>query len=146
MKKLFTLFLAIVVLTTAAAAFAEIKASISGFAGGTRSAPQGLAWVGEKGPELVYFHGGETIIPGAATVTALHQAAMLVGTHGPELMYMQGGETVVPAGQTQTILSQHQKELETINAYASGTDNAERGLPWSVSMVRSSCICRAGRP
>lgn len=112
----------------AAAAFAEIKASISGFAGGTRSAPQGLAWVGEKGPELVYFHGGETIIPGSATVTALHQAAMLVGTHGPELMYMQGGETVIPAGQTQTILSQHQKELETINAYASGTDNAERGL------------------
>lgn len=33
----------------------------SGFAKGTRSAPPGTAWVGENGPELVRFRGGEGV-------------------------------------------------------------------------------------
>lgn len=35
---------------------------IPGFAGGTSGAPPGWAWVGERGPELAYFHGGETVL------------------------------------------------------------------------------------
>lgn len=35
--------------------------SLLGFARGTRSAPPGLAWVGEEGPELVNFAGGERV-------------------------------------------------------------------------------------
>ena len=35
-----------------------------GYARGTDSARRGLAWVGEDGPELVRFHGGEQVIPG----------------------------------------------------------------------------------
>lgn len=34
---------------------------IFGYAGGTRSASPGLHWVGEKGPELMMFSGGETV-------------------------------------------------------------------------------------
>ncbi|MFC2623721.1 MAG: tape measure protein [Propionibacterium acidifaciens] len=34
-----------------------------GYAGGTSSARRGLAWVGENGPELVRFRGGEQVIP-----------------------------------------------------------------------------------
>ena len=34
---------------------------IPGFAGGTLSAPRGLALVGERGPELVHFRGGERV-------------------------------------------------------------------------------------
>lgn len=34
-----------------------------GYASGTDSARRGLAWVGENGPELVRFRGGEQIIP-----------------------------------------------------------------------------------
>lgn len=34
-----------------------------GFARGTSSAPRGMAWVGERGPELVQFRGGERVIP-----------------------------------------------------------------------------------
>ena len=111
----------------AAAAFSAAASAVKtdGFASGTRSAPQGLAWVGEKGPELVYFHGGETIIPGSATVSALHGAAMLVGTHGPELMYMQGGETVLTATETASVLRGREHE---IRAYADGTRNAREGL------------------
>ncbi|WP_080900360.1 tape measure protein [Brucella anthropi] len=36
---------------------------IPGFAKGTNSAPRGLAVVGENGPELVRFSGGEQVIP-----------------------------------------------------------------------------------
>jgi hypothetical protein len=36
---------------------------IKGHAAGTTSAPPGWAWVGEKGPELMKFRGGETVIP-----------------------------------------------------------------------------------
>jgi hypothetical protein len=36
---------------------------IPGFAGGTSGAPRGWARVGERGPELVYFNGGETVLP-----------------------------------------------------------------------------------
>lgn len=36
---------------------------IPGFASGTDNAPPGFAWVGEKGPELVKFGGGEKVIP-----------------------------------------------------------------------------------
>lgn len=35
----------------------------TGFATGTTSAPPGWAWVGEAGPELMYMHGGEQILP-----------------------------------------------------------------------------------
>ena len=35
-----------------------------GYARGTDSARRGLAWVGENGPELVRFRGGEQVIPG----------------------------------------------------------------------------------
>ena len=111
----------------AAAAFSAAASAVKtdGFASGTKSAPQGLAWVGEKGPELVYFHGGETIVPGDATVSALHGAAMLVGTHGPELMYMQGGETVLTATETASALRGREHEIQ---AYADGTRNAREGL------------------
>lgn len=34
-----------------------------GFAGGTSSAPPGMAWVGERGPELINFKGGEQVYP-----------------------------------------------------------------------------------
>ncbi|EQM66116.1 tape measure protein [Pseudomonas tohonis] len=37
----------------------EVK--LPGFANGTRSAPAGLAWVGERGPELINLQGGERI-------------------------------------------------------------------------------------
>lgn len=37
-----------------------------GFASGTFSAPSGMAWVGENGPELVNFRGGEQVIPNHA--------------------------------------------------------------------------------
>lgn len=36
---------------------------ISAFAKGTRNSPEGLAWVGEEGPELLHLPGGSKVIP-----------------------------------------------------------------------------------
>lgn len=38
-----------------------------GFAGGTSSAPPGWAWVGERGPELMRFRGGEQVMSAPAS-------------------------------------------------------------------------------
>ncbi|OJF97569.1 phage tail length tape measure family protein [Pararhizobium antarcticum] len=38
-------------------------AGLRGYASGTPAARSGVAWVGEKGPELVRFKGGEEVIP-----------------------------------------------------------------------------------
>lgn len=56
----------------AAAAVAALKKAfaglgIPGFAKGTKNAPKGMAIVGEEGPELVYFNGGETVVPADET-------------------------------------------------------------------------------
>ncbi|MFK0273638.1 phage tail length tape measure family protein [Ensifer sp. NPDC090286] len=42
---------------------ADPWAGMRGYAAGTPSARPGVAWVGEKGPELVRFKGGEEVIP-----------------------------------------------------------------------------------
>ena len=36
-----------------------------GYASGTKSARRGWAWVGERGRELMYFRGGESVTPGS---------------------------------------------------------------------------------
>lgn len=65
---------------------------IPGFAKGTNSAPRGLAVVGENGPELVRFNGGEQVIPNhklnAPTLPNLRGAATSGGgnfTYAPQI-------------------------------------------------------------
>ena len=43
------------------------NASVPGYAAGTRSAEEGFALVGENGPELVYFNGGEQVMTAEET-------------------------------------------------------------------------------
>ena len=40
---------------------------VDGFAKGTNSAPPGVAWVGENGPELMGFNGGERVLTALAS-------------------------------------------------------------------------------
>ncbi|URZ06492.1 phage tail tape measure protein [Clostridium felsineum] len=47
--------------------------SLLGFAKGTENAPQGWAWVGEEGPELMWFQGGEQVIPHGDSQTIVQQ-------------------------------------------------------------------------
>lgn len=55
----------------------------AGFASGTRNAPPGWAWVGEKGPELAQLTGGETIIP--ADLSARVARGFADGLNVPQL-------------------------------------------------------------
>lgn len=48
-----------------------ISAIFTGFATGTQNAPRGLAMVGEAGPELVNFRGGEQVLNAGNTQKAL---------------------------------------------------------------------------
>lgn len=47
----------------------------TGFASGTENAPSGLAVVGEEGPELVNFRGGEQVIPAPQTKQMLQSGS-----------------------------------------------------------------------
>jgi hypothetical protein len=53
-----------------AGVFSDPWAGLRGFAGGTMSAPAGLAWVGETGPELMNFRGGESVMPAGQSAAA----------------------------------------------------------------------------
>lgn len=59
----------------------DLLSSLPGFASGTESAPRGVAWVGERGPELVNFRGGEKVYTNSRSM------AMAAGSGG--------GQTVV---------------------------------------------------
>jgi len=72
--------------------FNNIGSLIPGFAKGTNNAPRGLAVVGENGPELVRFNGGEQVIPNhrlnAPTLPNLRGAATSGGgnfTYAPQI-------------------------------------------------------------
>lgn len=59
-----------------------------GFAKGTRNAPRGLAWVGEEGPEIVQFRGGERVFP-ARQSAQIAQAGSAGTTIGSQTSYTQ---------------------------------------------------------
>lgn len=60
-----------------------------GYAAGTPNAPRGWAWVGEKGPELVNFGGGETVL--SARDSARQARGGRSGGGGVTLVYNGGG-------------------------------------------------------
>jgi hypothetical protein len=88
-------------------AWGGVKSLFGFLASGTSGASKGLAWTGEKGPELSIDKNGNTSI---------------LGTHGPELKYMQGGEQVVPADYTRKILNST-LNVGKVSKYASGVGN-----------------------
>lgn len=51
--------------------------NLPGYAGGTHNAERGFAIVGENGPELVYFNGGEQVMTAAETAATMATATSL---------------------------------------------------------------------
>ena len=60
--------------TALAGAGGSYNGNIPGYAVGTESAAPGFAIVGENGPELVYFNGGETVLTAPETRAAFDEA------------------------------------------------------------------------
>ena len=109
---------------------------IPGNADGTPYAAPGLALVGEEGPELVRFSGGEQVYTAEETMSVIMlnpemfptfnayargtQSAApgvaLVGEEGPELVVMNGGERVFTASETERIFNNYpEKKLSNQN-------------------------------
>ncbi len=99
---------------------------IPGHAAGTPSAERGLALVGENGPELVFFQGGETVLNAAETAETMRRVTnsynqffsayatgtdnaapgpALVGENGPELVWMREANQAFLSGSTQEMAS-----------------------------------------
>lgn len=77
----------------AAAARAALSASgtgtagsIPGYAVGTQSAAPGFALVGENGPELVYFNGGEQVMTAEETAAMRESMEIQAVTFAPQLL------------------------------------------------------------
>ena len=108
------------VANAAQAAFARQGLSISfhlpGYANGTYNAPPGLALVGENGPELIHFGGGEQVLPAEQTEAVMHrldamplEALRVSGTDD------RGGKYEIVFSPTYTINgNQNAAELETM--------------------------------
>ena len=60
--------------TALAGAGSSYSGNVPGYAVGTESAAPGFAIVGENGPELVYFNGGETVLTAPETRAAFDEA------------------------------------------------------------------------
>lgn len=73
--------------------------SIPGYAVGTQSAEEGFALVGENGPELVYFNGGEQVLTAEETAALRESQALEAIMFSPALMAAMGGgrNNAVPA-------------------------------------------------
>ena len=100
----------------AAAAVAALKKAfaglgIPGFAKGTKNAPKGMAIVGEEGPELVYFNGGETVVN--AEETAQMAEDNTLKAEGAEA----GGMNVTNGGNSYNVTFSPQYNVESgVNA------------------------------
>lgn len=60
--------------------------SIPGYAVGTQSAAPGFALVGENGPELVYFNGGEQVMTAEETAAMRESMEIQAVTFAPQLL------------------------------------------------------------
>lgn len=123
--------------------------NIPGYAVGTESAAPGFAIVGENGPELVYFNGGETVLTAPETRAAFNEARQLeqiTSTNAIDLSAVRdaireeynryvetvtGGNSVYfNGGETRSVA-----EAQLPGGSASGGSNASSAAPITVAPV-----------
>lgn len=75
-------------------AHSSAKKSMNAYASGTRSADSGFALVGENGPEIVYFHGGERVL----TAEETREAMRTVYPTAPQMAYVGAGAPSITRG------------------------------------------------
>jgi phage-related minor tail protein len=111
----------------------KVKGAVStvgdwlGFAGGTRYAPGGMAWVGEQGKELMY------------TASGLNW----VGEKGKELMYVPQGAQIIPHGESMRMARAAEKEYP---GYAGGTPAAAANVTNALDLFSRYAVSRIEMP
>lgn len=86
-----------------------------GFAEGTTSAPAGWAWVGERGPELVKFRGGEQVVPAEQSAQMARSQAVSSALMADEMQSLRRSFDKLATTQA-TLLRDFQKILNKIAA------------------------------
>ncbi|MDE3874599.1 phage tail length tape measure family protein [Sinorhizobium meliloti] len=112
---------------------ADPWAGLRGYANGTNSARPGVAWVGEKGPELVRFKGGEEVIPNHRIMPAANQNGYAAQQIAP--ITQREGRTVIEVKMSpdvearimenttsNTVQLVHQNNAARENLYMNGED------------------------
>ena len=90
--------------------------NIPGYAVGTESAAPGFAIVGENGPELVYFNGGETVLTAPETRAAFNEARQLeqiTGTNAIDLSSVR--DAIREEQEAQALREEYNRYAETVN-------------------------------
>lgn len=110
-------------------AMGSLKApKTTGFAGGTKSAPPGMAWVGENGPELMAFRGGEQVYTNSESMALEreHQARMAAASRASAMVQPVRAETAAGSKTTSNVI-----ELSfapVIHAEGTGTEGIRAQL------------------
>lgn len=98
----------------------ELQQQIGGYAGGTRSAAPGWAWVGEDGPELMRMAGGEEVLTAAQS----RSAAMAAGTGYAGAMYVDNSQYIFKVDDVGTYVAIERKmrteKMSRMQGYAGG--------------------------
>jgi len=95
---------------------------LGGFATGTKNAPKGTAWVGEEGPELINFKGGESVFD-ADTSSLINENAQkaISNTKGPSFSGISSNLGMSSSGQTINItIPQQTTAMVDLNGTAIG--------------------------
>lgn len=90
--------------------------NIPGYAVGTESAAPGFAIVGENGPELVCFNGGETVLTAPETRAAFNEARQLeqiTSTNAIDLSAVR--DAIREEQEAQTLREEYNRYVETVN-------------------------------
>ena len=75
----------------------NVNHGIPGYAVGTEDAAPGFALVGEHGPELVYFNGGESVLPASETRREMESASVIpMSAELPESSGSSSARSTVP--------------------------------------------------
>lgn len=97
---------------TAKAVVSGAASMLNGYASGTLSAEPGVALVGENGPELIQFRGGETVYTADET-------KRIIGDIDSRPLFMPPSDTVLPAA-VQTS-SENQESVKKLSIDINGT-------------------------
>ena len=101
--------------TALAGASGSYSGNIPGYAVGTESAAPGFAIVGENGPELVYFNGGETVLTAPETRAAFNEARQLeqiTSTNAIDLSAVR--DAIREEQEAQTLREEYNRYVETV--------------------------------
>ena len=99
-----------------AGASGSSSGNIPGYAVGTESAAPGFAIVGENGPELVYFNGGETVLTAPETRAAFNDARQLeqiTSANAVDLSAVR--EAMREEQEAQTLREEYNRYTETVD-------------------------------